>query len=272
MESTNSKNPSKVKKTIIIAISGVFIIYGLSWISIAIFVDGWSDRGTFGDMFGAVNALFSGLAFAGIIVTLVLQIQELGHQREELMLTRVELKGQKDQLSLQNKAMIHQNFDNTFFQLLRLHNEIVNAINISKTSIEQAGAAHRNVTNIISSGRNCFEIFYSEMKADNSPQHEEYFESEQAKLGHYFRNLYHIIKFVSNSDVENKEFYTSLIRAQLSTYELLLLFYSCVSKYGLEKFKPLVEEYAFFKNMPRNELIKSTDEHFYESTAFGGNS
>lgn len=37
----------------------------------------WNDRGTFGDMFGAVNALFSSLAFAGIIYTILIQRREL---------------------------------------------------------------------------------------------------------------------------------------------------------------------------------------------------
>jgi len=40
-------------------------------------LDTWSNRGTFGDMFGAVNALFSSLAFAGIIYTILIQRREL---------------------------------------------------------------------------------------------------------------------------------------------------------------------------------------------------
>jgi uncharacterized membrane protein YciS (DUF1049 family) len=51
----------------------------------------WGDRGTFGDMFGAINALFSGFAFAGVIVALFMQRSELSLQREELRLTREEL-------------------------------------------------------------------------------------------------------------------------------------------------------------------------------------
>lgn len=50
-----------------------------------------TDRGTFGDMFGAVNALFSGLAFAGIVYTILLQRRELELQREELRATRAEM-------------------------------------------------------------------------------------------------------------------------------------------------------------------------------------
>jgi hypothetical protein len=49
------------------------------------------QRGLFGDSYGVLNALFSGLAFAGVIATLLLQRQELAYQREELELTRVEL-------------------------------------------------------------------------------------------------------------------------------------------------------------------------------------
>lgn len=56
------------------------------------FVEGWAERGQLGDMFGTVNALFSGLAFAGVIVAILLQKEELGLQREELKMTREELK------------------------------------------------------------------------------------------------------------------------------------------------------------------------------------
>ena len=52
------------------------------------------SRGQFGDSFGAVNALFSGLAFAGLIYALYLQRTELQLQRDELRLTREELSAQ----------------------------------------------------------------------------------------------------------------------------------------------------------------------------------
>lgn len=48
-------------------------------------------RGQFGDMFGAANALFSGLAFACLIYTVHLQRKELALQRQELIATRKEL-------------------------------------------------------------------------------------------------------------------------------------------------------------------------------------
>ncbi len=66
------------------------------WVVMALVVAAWvatgwvlyprQDRGTIRDMFGAVNALFSGLAFAGIIYTVWLQRMELQLQRKELRL------------------------------------------------------------------------------------------------------------------------------------------------------------------------------------------
>ena len=48
--------------------------------------------GVFGDSFGALNTLFSGLAFAGIILTIFMQKEELKLQRKELKMQREEMK------------------------------------------------------------------------------------------------------------------------------------------------------------------------------------
>ena len=44
----------------------------------------WEGAGQFGDSFGAINALFSGLALGGVIVAIWLQSRELELQREEM--------------------------------------------------------------------------------------------------------------------------------------------------------------------------------------------
>ena len=88
----------KISKTTVIAIVVGVIILALwagSWWWINQHFQKHDERGTFGDMFGAVNALFSGLAFAGLIITLLYQKEELKLQREELKQTRAELEGQK---------------------------------------------------------------------------------------------------------------------------------------------------------------------------------
>lgn len=64
-------------------LGGIFIYYS---------IDNWGDRSSFGDMFGAIGTLFSGLAFAGVIYTILLQREELkdaakSQQRLEQSLT-----------------------------------------------------------------------------------------------------------------------------------------------------------------------------------------
>ncbi|MGK0175535.1 MAG: hypothetical protein ACI9AT_001922 [Ulvibacter sp.] len=86
----------------------VLIIWILSTVLIIFGLDNWSDRGTFGDLFGAVNALFSGLAFAGLIYTIVLQKQDLKLQRNEIALNRAELKKTAKAQQNSEKALIEQ--------------------------------------------------------------------------------------------------------------------------------------------------------------------
>lgn len=65
-------------------------------------------RGTFGDMFGGVNALFSGLAFCGIIITILLQSTELRLQREEIKANRAELERTTNVQIEQGKSLNRQ--------------------------------------------------------------------------------------------------------------------------------------------------------------------
>lgn len=66
--------------------------------------DNWSDRASFGDMFGAVNVVFSGFAFFGVIYAILIQKKELQLQREELGLMRAEAKRTADTLEESTQA------------------------------------------------------------------------------------------------------------------------------------------------------------------------
>lgn len=68
--------------------------------------------------FEATNVLFSALAFALILTTMIMQSEELELQREEISETREELKGQKEELQRQVAHLSQQEFDTRFFHLL----------------------------------------------------------------------------------------------------------------------------------------------------------
>ncbi|MDM8566190.1 hypothetical protein QUF74_11130 [Candidatus Halobeggiatoa sp. HSG11] len=88
-----------------------FLILGfvvILWSGSGYLLYGIEKRGTFGDMFGAINALFSGLAFAGVIYAILLQRKELALQREELTLTRKELARSAQAQELSEKSLKKQ--------------------------------------------------------------------------------------------------------------------------------------------------------------------
>ncbi len=95
---------------------------GYFWIASAVVIVMWlfnafiyplwvpslSSRASNGDAFGAVNALFSGLAFAGLIYTMIMQRQELEMQRKELAMQRQEMKDSRGELVEQNRIQAEQ--------------------------------------------------------------------------------------------------------------------------------------------------------------------
>ncbi|WP_336634907.1 putative phage abortive infection protein [Lysinibacillus fusiformis] len=90
--------------------------------------------------------------------------------------------------------------------------------------------------------------------------YEKFYSENESIIGHYYRNLYRIVKYIQEYDfsdngmmdekinlIEKKE-YRGILRAQLSSYELLMLFYNvCYSEKG-EKFKKILESTNFFDN------------------------
>jgi hypothetical protein len=213
------------------------------------FVD---NLGQFGDVFGYLNAAFSGLAFAGIIVTIVLQSRDLRDTRS------VAEKSQKE-LERQAQAMTLQAFEQTFFQLVGLHNDILSAMQFGNER-----------------GRRIFRSSYDNLREKRASKktirdsYAAYYKRYGSTMGHYFRNLYHIVKFVDRSDVKDKGFYLGILFAQLSKYELLILFYNCLSEVGAN-FKPYLEKDGLLENMNYDALISPKDAFEFASATYGDN-
>ena len=84
------KNKSELNKFLFYTFV-IIIIWTISFLALNITYSSLDDKTRFGDIFGAINTLFSGLAFAGIIFTIQLQRKDLKLQREDLKMTRMEL-------------------------------------------------------------------------------------------------------------------------------------------------------------------------------------
>ncbi len=86
--------------------------------------------------------------------------------------------------------------------------------------------------------------------------------TEITTFDHYFRHLYRIIKFIDKNKALNdkeKYAYISIVRATLSRFELVWLYYNCLFGVGKPKFKPLIEKYALLKNLRDEFLTISKD-------------
>src|SRR5690554_2970678 len=95
-------------RPLIFAFILIALVWAVSYLIVRHYIPLESDRGTFGDTFGAINSLFSGLALAGIIYTILLQRKELSLQRLELIETRRELKRSADAQEKSEKALTDQ--------------------------------------------------------------------------------------------------------------------------------------------------------------------
>lgn len=79
-----------------------------------------ANRALLGDSFGVVNALFSGLAFSGVIITILMQRHELEENRDNLEKTRVEDRKQR--------------FETSVFLLINLHLDIIEKLDFNSTT------------------------------------------------------------------------------------------------------------------------------------------
>jgi hypothetical protein len=285
MDSKKNKSYLWIKGIIIFIV--VIALWCFSWY----YIDNYiieENRGTFGDKFGAVNALFSGLAFAGLIITLL-------YQKEELKLQREELNGQKKEFEEQNKTLKRQRFENTFFNMLSLQQEIVSNLSyewifISNYHFSLSEVLKPTKTKNTYNGREVFEAIFEYVDIENKSHSKyrngirNYIESfgiddfvniiSLSRFDHYFRHLYHIFKYVDTSDLiedDERYDYTSIIRSQLSDYELVMLFYNCLSENGKDKFKPLIEKYTVFNNLRDDLLVKSEHKVKYKESAYNRN-
>lgn len=220
----------------------------------------------FGESFGILSSLFSGLAFGGLIWTLMLQ-------RQDISQSKIETKNNRDMLS-------KQNFEMTFFNMLQMHHKIVDDFDVY------------NRGKLVATGRDCYKRLHRELtgryerrleKENEVPlvtimyAYEALHDKWKHDLEHYFRNLYNIVKFIDQSNIaeeheqnqKEKFKYANILAAQLSTFEVVLLFYNGLSKYGRRRAKPLIEKYSLLENMDENELLSFSFLNCYDKKAYG---
>lgn len=246
----------------------------------------FTGLGTIGDWFGGLaNPIIGVASFILVYAAFKLQIE---------------------QSSEQNKTLGLQRFETTFFQLLTFHHSITEKLKISfklekkapvkPIDIEDSAEEDELILNqteeyLDGAGRDFFsvamkvlKIYYDKelgkykdknLKTKQQAMIDSYtkfYNEHQDSLGHYFRNLYHIAKYVDNTkliDKEEKKTYLGIYRAQLSAYEQILLLYNCcVKELGYPKFRDLAINHDLLQNMNKDLLLDPDHYNIFKELKF----
>lgn len=201
----------------------------------------------------------------------------------------------------QQKSIGKQRFEHNFYEMLNIHESVTQSLKMEIID-ESADVESSSRTIARREGRDVFQLLYEVMPISastgtvngivilNTQQYKGLRElfvkreedrlsiyernSEVGKLDHYFRQLYNIFKMIAEDDGltdKEKYEYARIVRSTLSQYELVILFYNCLSSQGIDKFKPLIQDFAVLNNLRRELLAKAEDECLYDPKAYGKN-
>lgn len=141
MKKEDNRNSDKLSPLILLLILTIVLLI-ISFLVTYYIFEKWEERGSFGDSFGMINALFSGLAFGGIIYTILLQRKELELQRNELSETRKELKRSADAQENSEKALLEQIKTMKRTAILNGYNSIIEFHNSFSQLLVSDGKSH----------------------------------------------------------------------------------------------------------------------------------
>lgn len=208
-----------------------------------------SKIGAIGDFIGGIlNPILAFLVLLVLLATTRLQREELADTRREL----------KKSASAAEK----QAFENTFFNLL----ELING-NVQSSSITTIGFPPNQ--NEAISGIACFRHIISKMRgklsssdAAHTQVFPKIFRTYHEILGKYIRTTYSVLTFLreyEDNSLDEKSIYRNILRAQISDYELAILFYHCLSDTDEgDEFVRLAKRFDLFDSLSDDLIFDSS--------------
>ncbi|MEK3966308.1 hypothetical protein [Paenibacillus sp. FSL H7-0323] len=195
----------------------IIFLWGASWY----FIPTWYGKteleaGTFGDMFGAVNALFSGLAFAGLIYTILLQREDLKIQRKSFDNQFKELQHQVENTKRQLELTKYQSYQDTLRYLFQVKAKAIENIKYYKWD-EESGHVKLN-----RSGYDFIDLFYQAEESNIQKK----FNREKYNFPRYFQIYKQILQFIVEVDVspDQKKNLQDILNVETSDSEVCLIY------------------------------------------------
>ncbi len=200
--------------------------------------------GQFGDFFGGtLNPIFSLLSLLALLWTLLIQSKELSDSTSAF----------RDQ-SIQIK---NQTFETTFFSMLNLNNDNTKSLKLFDNEKIHGRDAFRILIEKLQNSYNR-EVDkevneYDEQEVLNR-SYEAFYAKYEKSIGHYIRTLNQIFEFIEDNSLKNSSKYWSLIRAQLTSDELIIIFYHSITQTDFIKKAKLLDN-EMFKYIDKSNLL-----------------
>jgi hypothetical protein len=229
--------------------------------------------GQIGDFVGGI--LNPVLSFCALIAVLY----NLSLQREELALARKDARDAQEIQNKQSAIFKQQNFESVFFRLLEVHASL--SRNIKVRSVIEGKS-------VVYVGEDAFKFLEKQyigfggtlrvnplIPIETQVWHiregsQNLLDQHVGSIGHYFRNMYQILKYVDGfgqapagsprkapramevrramRSYRSQRDYANMLRAQLSSSEVSCLFLNCLASQG-EGLKYYVEKYSMLKTL-----------------------
>ncbi len=225
-----------------------------------------NKAGSFGDSFGLLTSIFSGLAFAGMIITILLQREELKLQRIELSQTRVEISEQK-------KIFKNQSFNESFYRLLDYHKKNLSELSIfsDEDKMRLKGVdALRFLLKRLKKGYSDygFQGFdFNNKDLSNDMVHALFHEVQVVLIrqSRYLETIVSIFSLINTQleDESEKEVYRDLLASQLTIYELQYIFYQCLVAKPNDKLRGFVHEARLYSERGQDIGVSNTHRSIY---------
>lgn len=257
--------------------AAVLILFWLAWVSQKAVFDhlgvNWepSTIGQWGDSFGALNALFSALAFVAVLFTLKQQRDDLARQQRQIFNAE------------QNQH--RQRFEDNFFQLLgviRENRQDVRFINSDEYLQANPKATKRN-----KHGHQAFRAAYREMRywirkekrlggsLDRQQLSELYAEKVHSRyestLGAYFRLVYETLDRVERDahlSAREKDEFGNLVRGQMTSFEASIAGCNALNDFAKD-FERLVVRFRLLKYARAGDVYDELRNHYPPETFQG---
>lgn len=199
------------------------------------------DFGVFGDYIGGtIGTIVGSISIYLVYITYISQVKFARSQAE---------------------AMKRQQFETTYFSLLEQQQMIRSNLkgNIGEGIYE--GTIYLQCLKIqLVDALSELNYIQDEVTEDNKVMlknrvnelYVDFFLPNVSNLGHYFRHLYHILKYIEDSQLSDSKKYVDLLQCQLSNDELYMLAINGISNYGRKKMLPLMDKYGLLENYNAN--------------------